>query len=91
MAKSAGDFGTPRNIERQAHFAAAYRILVSRMYLSLGLSEEIVDAIVNEQGYNTPHALNRLDKKGVEQLVSAIPKSGGMKDGTCNPGISVPL
>ncbi len=91
VTKSAGDFSTLCNRERQAHFAAAYRILVSRMFLSLGLSNKIVDAIVDEQGYNTPHALNRLDKKGVEQLVSAIPKPGGMKDGTCNPGINVPL
>ena len=90
-ARSAGDFGTPRNRERQAQFAAAYKLSVSRMFLSLGLSDEIVDAIVDEQGYNTPHALNRLDKKGVEQLVSAIRKPGGMKDGTRNPGINVPL
>ncbi len=61
------------------------------MFLSLGLSDEIVDVIVDEQGYNTPHAHNCLDKKGVEQLVSAIHKPGGMKDGTCNPGINVPL
>ncbi len=91
LARSAGDFGTPQNMERQAHFAAAYRLSVSRIFLSLGLSDKIVDAIVDEQGYNTPHALNRLDKKGVEQLVSVIRKPGGMKDGTRNPGINVPL
>ncbi len=91
LARSAGDFGTPQNRERQAHFAAAYRLSVSRMFLSLGLSNKIVDAIVDEQGYNTPHALNHLDKKEVEQLVSAIRKPGGMKDGTHNPGINVPL
>ncbi len=61
------------------------------MFLSLGLSDEIVDAIVDEQGYNTSHALNRLDKKGVEQLTSAICQPGGMKDGTHNPGFNVPL
>ncbi len=61
------------------------------MFLSLGLSKEIVDAIVDEQGFNTPQALNRLDEKGVKQLVSAICKPGGMKDGTCNLGINVPL
>ncbi len=90
-ARLAGEFGTLQNMERQAHFAAAYRILVSRMFLSLGLSDKIVNAIVDEQGYNTPHALNRLDKKGVEQLVSAIRKPAGMKGGTHNPGIIVPL
>ncbi len=90
-ARLAGDFGTPRNRERQAHFATAYRLSVSRMFLSLGLSDEIVDAIVDEQGYNTPHALNRVDKKGVKQLISAICKPGGMKDGTRNLGINVPL
>ncbi len=91
LARLAGDFGTPRNRERQAQLAAAYRLLVSRMFISLGLSNEIVDAIMDEQGYNTPHALNRLDKKGVKQLESAICKPGGMKDDTRNPGINVPL
>ena len=90
-ARAAGDFGTPRNRERQANFAKASRISVSRMFISLGLSDEIVDAIVDEQGYNTAQALSRLDKKGVEQLVAAIRKPGGMKDGTRNPGINVPL
>ncbi len=90
-ARLAGDFGTPRNRERQAHFATAYRLSVSRMFLSLGLSDEIVDVIMDEQGYNTPHALNRLDKKGVEQLLSVICKQGGMKDITCNLGNNIPL
>ncbi len=90
-ARLAGDFGTPRNVEHQAHFAKAYKLSVSRMFLSLGLSDEIVNAIVDEQGYNTPDALNRLHKKGVKQLVSTIRKPGGMKDGTCNLGINLPL
>ncbi len=65
-ARFAGDFGTPRKRECQAQFAAAYRLSVSRMFLSLGLSDEIVNAIVDEQGYNTPHALTLINKKGVE-------------------------
>ncbi len=90
-ARAAGDFGTLQNRECQAHYATAYKLSVTRMFLSLGLSNEIVDAIMDEQGYNTPHALNHIDKKGVKQLVSAIRKPGGMKDGTCNPGINVPV
>ncbi len=91
MARLAGDFATLCNRECQAMYAAAYRTLVSRMFISLGLSNEIVNAIIDEQGYNTPHAQNCLDKKGFKQLVLAICKPGGMKDGTCNPGINVSL
>ncbi len=91
LARAAGDFGAPQNRERQAHYAAACKLLVTRMFLSLGLSDEIVDAIMDEQGYNTPHALNCFDKKGEEQLISVILKPGGMKDGTHNLGINVPL
>ncbi len=90
-ARVAGDFGTPQNRERQVHYAATCELLVTRIFLSLGLSDKIVNAIVDEQGYNTPHTLNGLDKKGVKQLVSAIRKPGGMKDSTRNPGINVPL
>ncbi len=72
-------------------FAQAYRTLVSRMSISLGLADDIVDAIIDEQGYNTPHALSRLDKKDVEQLLNAILKPGRMKGGTWNPRINVPL
>ncbi len=72
-------------------FAIAYQTLVARMFLALGLKNEIVDAIIDEQVYNTSHALSCLDWKCVEQLVSAICKPCGMKDGTCNPGMNVPL
>ncbi len=91
MARAAGDFGTPRNHERQAMFVQAYKTLVSRMFVSLGLADDIINAIVDKQGYNTPHALSRLDKKGIEQLMNVIRKPGGMKDGTRNLRISVPL
>ncbi len=90
-ARAAGDFDTPRNRLRLADYAVASRLSVSRMFTHLGLSDEIVDAIVDEQGYNNPYALSRLDKKGVEQLVTAIRKPGGMKEGARNPGINVPL
>ncbi len=90
-ARAARDFGTPQNRELQAMYAATYRTLVSMMFLSLGLSNQIVNAIVDEQCYNTPQALNCLDKKGVKQFVLVIGKPGGMKDGTCNLGINVPL
>ncbi len=36
-------------------------------------------------------ALSCLDKKNIDQLVSAIQKPGGMKGGTWNPIINVPL
>ncbi len=90
-ARATEDFGTPQNCEHQAMFAQAYRTLVSRMFVSLGLADDIVDAIVDEQGYNTPHALSCLDKKGTEQLVNVIYKPGGMKGGTQNPRVNVPL
>ncbi len=60
-------------------FAQAHRTLVSRMFISLGLANDIVDAIVDERGYNTPYVLSSLDKKCIEQLVNAICKPGGMK------------
>ncbi len=72
-------------------FAQAHRTLVSRMFISLGLANEIVDAFVDEQGYNTPHALSHLDKKSVEQLMNAIRIPGRMKGGFQNPRINVPL
>ncbi len=68
MAKVVGDFGTPQNCECQAMFAQVYRISVSRMFVSLGLADDIVNAIVDEQGYDTPHALSCLDKKGMNSL-----------------------
>ncbi len=61
------------------------------MFISLGLNDNIVDAIVDEQGYNTSHTLSCLGKKGVEQLVSSICKPAGMEDETHNPGINVSL
>ncbi len=47
-----------------------------------GIEQQIVDTIIDEQGYNSPHALSHLDQKGIMQLVSAIHKPGGMKEGT---------
>ncbi len=91
MARAGGDFGTPRNCKHQAISTQAYRTSVSRMFISLDLANDIVDAIMEEQGYNTPHALSCLDKKGIEQLVTAICKPGGMKGGIWNTGINVPL
>ncbi len=38
------------------------------MFVSLGVDNKIIDAIVDEQGYNTPHALSCLDKKGLSSL-----------------------
>ncbi len=89
--RAAGDVGIPRNCKHQAMYAQAYRTSVARMFLSLGLDKDIVDTIVDNQGYNSPHALSCLDKKGVEQLVTAICKPGRMKSGTQNPGINVPF
>ncbi len=50
MARAAGDFETHRNCERQAMFAQAYKTSVYRIFISLGLANDIVDAIVDEQG-----------------------------------------
>ncbi len=91
MARAAGDFGTPKNCECQAMFAQAFKTLVSRMFVSLGLADDIIDATVDEQGYDTPHAFSCLDKKGIKQLMNTICKPGGMKGGTWNPVINVPL
>ncbi len=55
---------------------AEHRTVVARMFISLGLADDIVDTIMDKQGYNTPHALSCLDKMGVEMLVSAICKPG---------------
>ncbi len=52
------------------------------MFISLGLSNDIVDAVMDKQGYNTPHALSCLDKKGVEMAICNL---GWMKSGTQNP------
>ncbi len=41
--------------------------------------------------YLVSQALSCLDEKGVEQLVSAIPKPGQRKSGTQNPSINIPL
>ncbi len=61
------------------------------MFISLGLANDIVDAIVDEQVYNTPNAFSCLDKKGIKQLVNVIRKADRMKGGNWNPGIDVPL
>ncbi len=64
---------------------AEHRTVVARMLISLGLADDIVDTIMDKQGYNTPHALSCLDKKGVEMLASAICKPDEIKSGTQNP------
>ncbi len=53
-ARAAGDFGTQCMQEHQVIFVVANSTLVTRMFISLGLNNEIVDAIVDEHGYNTP-------------------------------------
>ncbi len=87
-AHSTGDFAIPWENECQAIYAAVHRTAVARISLSLGLADDIVDAIVNEQSYDIPHALSCLGKKGIEMLMSVIHKPGGMKSGTQNPVIS---
>ncbi len=91
MTRATGNFGTPQTQENQEAYAQAYRSSVSRMFISLGLADDIVDAIVDKQGYNTPYALSCLDKKGVKQLVTAMFKPGRMKGGTQKLRINVPL
>ncbi len=59
------------------------------MFLTLGLANEIVDAIVDEQGYNNPQALRCLDRNGVENIMSAIHKPRGLNSGTLNPSVNV--
>ncbi len=59
-ARATGDFCTPRTQEHMAMFAVAYRTLVTRMFISLGLNNKIINAVVKEQGYNTTKASNNL-------------------------------
>ncbi len=64
---------------------------MARMFISLGVASEIVDIIVDEQGYIKYQALSHLDRKGGDELVSAISKPSRMKGGTRNPKINVPF
>ncbi len=70
---------------------AGLPLSIARMFIFVGLANKIDDIIVDKQGYDVPHALSQLDKKGIEMLVTAIYKSRGMKSGTWNPGINDPL
>ncbi len=88
---SAGDFANPWELECQAMYMSTHRTSIARTFISLGLVNDIVDAIMNKQGYNTPHALSCLEKKGIEMLVSAVHKPGGIKSRTLNPNINIPL
>ncbi len=45
-------------------FDVAYQTLVARMFISLGLNDKIVDAIVHEQGYNPPLCTQLFGPKG---------------------------
>ncbi len=71
--------------EQDTLYAAAFRTSVTRMFISLDVANKIVDAVMDEQGYDTPHALSCLDKRGIEQLDSSIQKPGGLKNVTWNP------
>ncbi len=88
--RAAGDFGTQFMQERQDIIAITNQTLVARMFISLGLNDKIV-ATVDEQGYNISQPLSCLDQTGIEELVSANCKPGGMKDGTHNLGINFPF
>ena len=70
-------------------YATVNRTAVARMFISLGLANKIVNAIVDAQGFDNPQALSILDEEGVEQLVSAIYKPRGMKRCTQNPSINI--
>ncbi len=52
-ARAAGDFDTQCMQERQDIIAIANKTSVARMFFSMGLNK-IVDAIVDELGYNNP-------------------------------------
>ncbi len=69
MACSIGDFATPWMMEHQAMYAAVHRTAITRIFISLGLANNIVDAIVDKQDYHTLQALSCLDKEGIEMLV----------------------
>ncbi len=89
--RAAGDFGTQFMQERQDIIAITNQTLVARMFISLGLNDKIVNATVDEQGYNISQPLSCLDQTCIEELVSANCKTGGMKDGTSNLGINFPF
>ncbi len=50
-------------------YLAVHWTALARMLVSVGLANDIVNAIVDKQGYNTPHALSHLHKKDIEMLV----------------------
>ncbi len=54
-AHSTGDFATPLALEYQAMYMAAHRTAVTRMFISLDLADDIVDAIMDKQGFNFQH------------------------------------
>ncbi len=78
-ARSTGDFATLWALERQAMFVAAHRTAFAKMFISLGIANDIVDANVDKQGYNTAHALSCFDNKGIEMLVTVTCKPHGIK------------
>ncbi len=67
-ARATGDYDTPCTQEHQAMFVIASWTLVARMFISLGLNDKIVNAIVDEQGYNTSHALSHWTKTLLSSL-----------------------
>ncbi len=58
-------------------YAAVHRTAIARMFISLGLANDMINANIDEQGYNTPHALSCLNKEGIEMMVSTICMPGG--------------
>ncbi len=62
-ARMARNFATPQMLAHHSMHAAAYRTAVARMFISVGLADKIVDAIMDEQGHNTPHALQSLGQE----------------------------
>ncbi len=61
-ACSAEKFATSWILERQTIYVAVHRTVIARMFISLGLADDIVNVIVGKQGYNTLPSFNHLNK-----------------------------
>ncbi len=75
-ARAKGDLVVPRTQEHRELFAVVNMTVIAKMFLTMCIANNIIDAIMDEQGYYNPQALSHLDKKWVKQLVSAIHMPG---------------
>jgi len=82
--------GSQRPSKRESRTSRFESDMIS-MFKRMDIPEPVIKAIMEDQGYGDPMDLCRLDRKGVDQLVEAIRRPGGMKGASKNPGVNVPL